>query len=79
MGAKALYLFGSTARDEGRVDSDIDIFVDFDSASKFSLVDLIQIQQFLEDELSVPIDVTTRGSLHPLMKADIEQQAIRVY
>jgi hypothetical protein len=33
----------------------------------------------LEQKLGVPVDVTTRDSLHPLLRADIEQSAVRVF
>ncbi|MFP3544706.1 nucleotidyltransferase domain-containing protein [Rhizobium sp. SIMBA_035] len=79
MGATGLYLFGSAARDELGSNSDLDIFIDYDSGSHFSLIDLVAIKQFLEDELNVEVDVTTRDSLHPMLKADIEQSAIRVF
>jgi predicted nucleotidyltransferase len=79
LGATSLYLFGSSARDEARPDSDIDLFVDYDPAKKFSLFDLVGIKQFLEDELRMPVDVTTRDSLHPMLREDIEKSAIRVF
>ncbi|MDR7144366.1 nucleotidyltransferase domain-containing protein [Rhizobium sp. BE258] len=79
MGAAGLYLFGSAARDELGSNSDLDIFIDYDSGSHFSLIDLVAIKQFLEDELNVEVDLTTRDSLHPMLKADIEQSAIRVF
>ncbi|MGG2475870.1 nucleotidyltransferase family protein, partial [Rhizobium sp. BR5] len=67
MGATSLYLFGSTARDEALVSSDLDLFIDYDPGSRFSLLDLIGIKQFLEEELAVEVDVTTRNSLHPML------------
>ena len=79
MGATGLYLFGSVARDEPTPDSDLDIFIDHETGSHFSLLDLVAIKQFLEDKLDVEVDVTTRDSLHPMLKADIEQSAIRVF
>ncbi|CAN7610553.1 nucleotidyltransferase family protein [Neorhizobium sp. LjRoot104] len=79
MGATALYLFGSTVRDEARASSDLDLFIDYDPAKRFSLLDLVGIKQFLEEELAVEVDVTTRGSLHPMLRTDIEQSAIRVF
>ncbi|MES5097611.1 nucleotidyltransferase domain-containing protein [Agrobacterium sp. BA1120] len=79
MGATALYLFGSTARDEALISSDLDLFIDYDPAKRFSLFDLVGIKQFLEEELSVSVDVTTRTSLHPMLKGDIEQSAIRIF
>ncbi|PYB71446.1 nucleotidyltransferase family protein [Rhizobium wuzhouense] len=79
MGATALFVFGSTARDEAKPTSDLDLFIDHDPAQKFSLIELIGIQQFLEQELSMAIDLTTRNSLHPLLRADVERTALRVF
>jgi predicted nucleotidyltransferase len=78
-GATSLYLFGSMARNEARDHSDIDIFIDYDRTRKFSLVDLAGLKNFLEDELSTKVDVTTRDSLHPLLREGIEKSAIRVF
>jgi len=79
LGAKALYLFGSTARDEAADESDIDLFIDYDELSRFSLVDLVGIKQLLERRLGVPVDLTTRDSLDPLLRARIEASAERVF
>ena len=78
-GATSLYLFGSAARDEAKADSDLDLFVDYDPQKKFSLVDLVGIKLFLEDSLGVTVDVTTRDSLHPMLRKDIEKSAVRVF
>jgi predicted nucleotidyltransferase len=79
LGATSLYLFGSSARDEARVDSDLDLFVDYDPEKKFSLFDLVGIKHLLEDELGMPVDVMTRDSLHPMLRDDIEKSAVRVF
>jgi predicted nucleotidyltransferase len=79
MGATALYLFGSAARDKARPDSDLDLFIDYDPARRFSLLDLVGIKQFLEERMSTEIDITTRDSLHPMLKDDIERSAVRVF
>ncbi len=78
MGATALCLFGSAARDETNESSDLDLFIDYDPNSKFNAFDLVGIKQFLEEELEIPVDVTTRDGLHPMLRRDIEQTAVRV-
>ncbi|MER9326782.1 nucleotidyltransferase domain-containing protein [Mesorhizobium sp. M0488] len=79
MGATSLYLFGSMARDDARPDSDLDLFIDYDPARRFSLIDLVGIKQFLEETMSAEIDITTRDSLNPMLKADIERSAVRIF
>jgi predicted nucleotidyltransferase len=78
-GATSLYLFGSAVRDESKADSDLNLFIDYDPQKKFSLVDLVGIKLFLEDSMGVPVDLTTRDSLHPMLRHEIEKSAVRVF
>ena len=79
MGATGLYLFGSTARNEARQASDLDLFIDYDPESRFNAFDLIGIKLLLEKELDVPVDVTTRDGLHPRLRPGIEKSAVRIF
>lgn len=78
MGATALYLFGSVARNDPAA-RDLDLFIDYNPNEPFSMIELVGIKQFLEEELHMNVDLTTRDSLHPLLRSDIEQSAIRVF
>jgi predicted nucleotidyltransferase len=78
-GATAAFLFGSTARDEATRDSDIDLFIDIEPGRKFSLLDLAGIKRLLSEKLGVDIDVTTRASLHPKLRQEIERGALQIY
>ena len=79
MGATSLFLFGSAARDEAIRSSDLDLFIDYDESSRFNAFDLVGIKQYLEGELGIEVDVTTRDGLHPMLRADIERSAVRVF
>lgn len=79
LGATSLYLFGSTVRDRAGPASDLDLFIDYDPSSRFSLIELVGIKQLLEDRLGVPVDLTTRDSLDPLLKRRIEESAEQVF
>ncbi len=74
-----MHLFGSTARDAAAASSDIDLFVDYDLDGRFSLIELVGIKQLLERRLGVPIDLTTRDSLDPLLRDRIEATADRIF
>ena len=78
-GATALYLFGSVARGEASPESDVDVFVEYDPNSKFNLLNLAGIKQALEAAMGAEFHVTTRDSLHPEMRQQIEREAIRVF
>lgn len=78
LGVTALHLFGSTARDEARLDSDVDLFVDYE-LDKFGLIELVGLQRRISEMLGRPVDVTTRDGLHPLLRDEIEIEAVRVF
>jgi len=78
MGASSLFLFGSASRNEAGPASDVDLFFDFDNP-RFSLVELVALQQRITDLLHAPADIMSRGSIHPQLRASIEGSAVRVF
>ena len=74
LGATSLYLFGSTARDR---ESDLDLFMDYDPASRFNAFDLLRARYMIEDGRRR--DMATRGGLHPRLRAGIEGEAVRIF
>jgi predicted nucleotidyltransferase len=80
-GVAALYLFGSHARDEAQGDSDIDVFVDVVPGAAFRLRPYMEAFRVLEDafEHKAEIGYSTRNGLSPYIRADVEQQAVRIF
>ena len=78
-GVRRLYLFGSTARDESRTSSDVDVFVDLARGARFSLFDLMDLRDYLSRKLGARVDVFPRDGLHRVIRADVERQAVRVF
>jgi predicted nucleotidyltransferase len=79
IGATALFVFGSRARGAERPGSDLDLFIDYNPTVKVpSIFRLMQIEEKISEALSIPVTITTRDALHPLMKESIERDAVRV-
>jgi uncharacterized protein len=78
-GAAALYLFGSHARGDAKADSDVDVFIDKDTSRRFGFDELMDIYFLLQERLGTGVDYGTRDGLHPLLRADIEREAIRIF
>jgi predicted nucleotidyltransferase len=79
MGARALYLFGSTAKDCATEKSDLDVFIDYDKDSRFNAFDLVGVKLFLEEELNANVDLTTRNGLHPALRERIIESSVKVF
>jgi len=73
---KSLAIFGSVARDEARLDSDVDVLVEFEGLATFDRY--MELKLFLEDLLGRPIDLVTRKGIRPELAPYIEQEARRV-
>jgi predicted nucleotidyltransferase len=74
-GVEALFLFGSVGRDEEPA-RDVDLF--FDHRSGLGL-EVVAIQERLREIVPGEVDVTTRRSLHPLLRERITASAVRVF
>jgi len=75
-GVKALWLFGSAARDEARADSDVDILVEFAGPPTFDAY--MDLKFRLEELLSAKVDLVTRGAVRAALKERIEREAVLV-
>lgn len=78
-GIAGLALFGSTVRGTSRPDSDVDVLIDIASDARFSLVDLVAVQDFLEDRLGRKVDVVTREGLDPAIRDRVIREARAVF
>lgn len=75
-GVKALFLFGSVAKDEAAPSSDVDLLVEFSQPAGYFA--LFTLQDYLENLLGCPVDLGTPASLKPYMRERVMQEAIRV-
>jgi uncharacterized protein len=78
VGVARLYLFGSVARQEATPESDVDLFFETDDP-RFSLIELVDVQDRVSEILGTETDVMTRASLHPMLRDRIEAEALRVF
>ena len=75
-GARHFALFGSAARDELRVDSDIDVLVEFDGPATFD--GYVGLKDYLEDLLGAKVDLATEAMIKPRLRRHIEKDLLRV-
>ena len=70
-GVLKLALFGSRARDDYRPDSDIDILIEVEPDTSFSLLNLIDVEQIIEDATGLQAQATVRRPLASGIEDDI--------
>ena len=78
LGVQHLYLFSSTARDEARDGSDVDLFFD-NERGKLGLFQLMEVKEHAARILGCKAEILTRASLHPVLRERIEASALRVF
>ncbi len=75
-GVTRLALFGSTARNAARSDSDLDILVAFDGPATSERY--FGVQFYLEDLFGCPIDLVTEKALRAELRPFVEKEAVHV-
>ncbi|MBI5485537.1 MAG: nucleotidyltransferase family protein [Deltaproteobacteria bacterium] len=73
---KHLALFGSTARNEARDESDVDVLVDFDGPATFN--GYFDLQFYLEELFHLKVDLVCKNSVRPRIKPYIDREALYV-
>lgn len=77
LGVKSLNLFGSVAREQAKLDSDVDFLVEFDKPVGF--LDFFRVQHYLEDILECEVDLGTFDALKEHLRKPVLEEIIRVF
>jgi len=76
-GVEALRLFGSVARDEARVDSDVDLMID--GASRLSLFDIMDVRDRCVMIVGRKVDLGERSAMRPRVRKRIDPETGQVF
>ena len=78
-GICGLHVFGSQARGDAKLVSDIDLMFDIAPDVRFSLFDQARIARQLSELLQAKVDFVPRRSLHPLVAARAEAERVTIF
>jgi predicted nucleotidyltransferase len=78
-GITGLAIFGSRARADSAVRSDLDLLIDVDAEAAFSLFDLVGVSHLVHDRLGLPADILMRRSLDPALTREIASDIVEVF
>lgn len=78
-GVAHLGVFGSQARGEATAESDIDILIEVRPGAKFSLFDLVGVEQTLSEATGMRANAVMRRSLDVDFKARITRDLIEIF
>jgi hypothetical protein len=64
-GVKEIGIFGSYVREEEKERSDLDILVEFEPEARVSLLDFVELENYLSDLLGLKVDLVEKPALKP--------------
>lgn len=78
-GVTRLAIFGSRVRGHNRPDSDIDVLVEVEPETSFSLLNLIGVEHIIEDATGLQAQATMRRSIPPRFAERIADDVVEVF
>jgi len=73
---KEIGIFGSYVKNKQKKGSDLDILVEFDEFP--SLIEFIEMENFLSDKLKVKVDLVIKGALKPHIGKEILKEVVYI-
>ncbi len=75
-GIREIGIFGSYLRGGAKKESDLDVLVEFYSDVKISLLDFVELENYLSDLLGVKVDLVERSALKPRIGKSILEEVV---
>ena len=75
-GVTLLALFGSVARDEAGLGSDVDVLVEFAPEAHVGLFGFVRLRRHLESLLGAKVDLATFDALKPQLRERIVKELV---
>jgi predicted nucleotidyltransferase/DNA-binding XRE family transcriptional regulator len=76
---EAAWLFGSYARGEEKLNSDVDIMIELNNKKKYSMFDILDISFKLENKISRKVDLVEKGCLKDFALETAAKDLIKIY
>ncbi len=77
-GIKILAIFGSVAREESTLSSDIDLLYEIEDGKKLSIFKYLKLLKELEEKLGSKVDLVRTKTLKQKVKENIENELVYV-
>lgn len=77
-GVVEIGVFGSYVRGEQRPYSDVDILIDLEEPPRINLLDLVELEYYLEDLLGVKVETAIKKNLKSRLRPYILQEVVMV-
>ena len=78
-GVVHLRLHGSVARGDESKNSDVDLIAEFDPARRYTLIDMVKLENRLHDLLGVRVDLSPAHTLKEPVRVKAEGEAVLAF